>query len=60
MGYGTDESEMIIELPVLTSTLVTLVKLAASETEYTAYGGDDQLIVDLSSILSVDSEKISV
>lgn len=41
MGYGTDGSEMIIELPVLTSTLVNLVKLAASEAEYISYGGDE-------------------
>jgi hypothetical protein len=41
MGYGTDESEMIIELPVLTSTLVSFVKLAASDDEYTSYGGNE-------------------
>jgi hypothetical protein len=41
MGYGTDHSDMIVELPTLTHTLITLVKIAASESEYTTYGGND-------------------
>jgi hypothetical protein len=41
MGYGTDESEMIIVLPTLTHEFTTLIILAATEAEYEAYGGND-------------------
>jgi hypothetical protein len=58
MGYGTDESDMIIEEPVLTDTLITLIKLAVSESEYTAYGGNNQLVADIASLLQVNSSNV--
>ena len=60
MGYGTDESDMVTEEPVLINTLVTVIKLAASEAEYTAYGGNGQLVTDLASLLLVNSTNIKV
>jgi hypothetical protein len=60
MGYGNDDSEMIIELPSLTHTFTTLIILATSESDYSSYGGNDQLIIDLASSLSVNAENFKI
>lgn len=60
MGYGIDQSEMIIEIPILTDTIESFVVLLADEDDYRIYGGDDQFMSDLSANLGVDSEKIFV
>lgn len=60
MGYGTDESEMIIELPVLTDTIECLLVFSGTESDYSTYGSNTQLITDLSTLLSVDSANIEV
>jgi hypothetical protein len=60
MGYGNDDSEMIIVRPILTHTLTTLIKFAASESDFTTYGGNNQLIAYLASTFSVNSEYIKV
>jgi hypothetical protein len=57
MGYGENGEEMIIQL---TSNLLMHVILNASQSTYTAYGGDDQFISDLSISLNINKSSLAI
>ena len=60
MGYGTDQSDMIITIPVVISTIESFVVLDTDEDAYETYGSDEKFIQDVGDALNVPDEYIRV
>ena len=60
MGYGTDQSDMIITIPVVISTIESFVVLDTDEDAYETYGSDEKFIQDVGDALTVPDEYIRV